>query len=82
MKIEKQWKITDFNPYKRKDAELDQQTRKEENGEKKNRWIDLDDRFRRMTARRGFLIPTKNTNNNEDEKYKVFDTTKWSGSKT
>ncbi|KAL0815211.1 hypothetical protein Bca101_071655 [Brassica carinata] len=44
LKIEKQWKITDFNPYKRKDAELDQQTRKEENGEKKNRWIDLDDR--------------------------------------
>ena len=24
----------------------------------------------------------KNTDNKEDEKYKVFDTTKWSGSKT
>ena len=46
--IENNGRIIDINPYKRKDVELDQQTRVE-NGEKKsneknNSWIDLDKR--------------------------------------
>ena len=59
--IENNGRIIDINPYKRKDVELDQQTRVE-NGEKKsneknNSWIDLDKRwFRRMAIRQGFLI--------------------------
>ena len=34
-KLKNNGRITDFNPYKRKDVELDQQIRKEENGEEK-----------------------------------------------
>ena len=86
-KLKNNGRTIDFNPYKRNDVELDQQTREEKMVKIKiNRWIDLDDRwFSRMAVRRGFLITVDSwriPDNKKDEKYKVFDTTKWSRSKT
>ena len=94
--------MIDFNPYKRKDVELNQQTRIE-NGENKilifwyHKVVRIKNKERKLLDRsRWSLIPRndcsskildnrwfmKNADYKESENYKVFDTTKWSGSKT